>query len=163
VTTFDDPPVRYRVEVDAEADPTVLIDPRLRRRRREIREAARRNRLRIIVSAFIVLLLIGLAAAALYSPLLQLRRVSVLGERHLSESEVVDQSGLHRGDRLIDIDSNAVARRVGALPWVRTVKVSRNWPDGVTIRIVERAAVASVATTSGGRLVIATSTRPCRS
>jgi cell division protein FtsQ len=159
MTTVDDAPPRFRVEVDPDADPTVHIDPRLRTRRREIRLAARRNRRRIVVSALIVLALIGLAIGALYSPLLQLRQLTVLGDRHLTTSEVVDQSGLREGDRLIDIDTAAVAARVRRLPWVRTVAVSRQWPDGVRIRIVERVAEAAVATASGGRLVIATGGR----
>jgi cell division protein FtsQ len=158
-TTLDDRPVRLRVEVDADADPTVHMEPRLRARRIEIRKAARRNRRRIVVSAASVVVLIGLAVGALYSPLLQLRAVTVLGDRHLTASEIVDSSGLRIGDRLIDVDSTAAARRVGRLPWVRTVHVTRHWPDSVTIAVVERAAVATVATASGGRLVIATGGR----
>jgi hypothetical protein len=64
-TTVDDQPVRLRVEVDADADPTVHMEPRLRARRIEIRKAARRNRRRIIISAALVVLLVGLAAGAL--------------------------------------------------------------------------------------------------
>jgi cell division protein FtsQ len=159
VTTFDEPPTRLRVEVDPDADPTVHMEPRFRARRIEIRKAARRNRRRIVVSALLVALLIGLAAGALYSPLLQLRHVTVLGDRHLTQSDIVEASRLQGGDRLIDIDTSAVASRVSRLPWVRTVQVSRNWPDSVTIRVVERAAVARVATASGGQLVIATGGR----
>ena len=157
--TIDDQPVKVRVEVDADADPTHHMEPRLRQRRIEIRKAARRHRRRLIISVLVVALLIGLAAGALYSPLLQVRQVAVLGERHLSEADIVDASGLHRGDRLIDIDSTAVARRIGRLPWVRQVHVERRWPDGMAVRVIERAAVATVATASGGRLVIATGGR----
>jgi len=158
-TTIQDQPVKLRIEVDPDADPTVHMEPRLRARRIEIRQAAKRNRRRIIISAGLVVLLVGLAAGALYSPLLQLRHVTVLGDRHLTSSEVIATSKLRVGDRLIDVDSSAVASRIARLPWVRTVRVTRRWPDGVAIQMTERDAVALVATPSGSRLVIATGGR----
>ncbi len=157
-TTLDDTP-KVRIEVDAEADPVISIEPRLRQRRIELRQAARRNRRRIVISVLIVALLAGLGAGALYSPLLEIRHVRVLGAGHLSRGDVIEASGIKAGDRLIDLDSGAVERRVGQLPWVRTVTVTRNWPDGVTIDLFERAAVARVATASGVDLVISTGRR----
>jgi cell division protein FtsQ len=135
------------------------MEPRLRARRVEIRQAARRHRRRFVASAGVVALLAGLCAGALYSPLLEIRHITVLGAGHLTPSEVIGSSGIRVGSRLIDVDSRAAAQRVGRQPWVRTVTVTRNWPDGVTIRIQERAAVAVVGTPSGTRLVVSTGRR----
>jgi cell division protein FtsQ len=47
------------------------------------------------------------------------------------------------------VDTDAVAARVGALPPVGSVMVSRSWPNTLVIEVTERVPVAIVATADG--------------
>lgn len=50
--------------------------------------------------------------------------------------------GVVRGSRMLEIDLNAVQRRMERLPWVRSVWVKRRFPALLMIRVVEKVAVA---------------------
>jgi cell division protein FtsQ len=154
-----DPPIILlpgAADVDADAEPVLHIEPRLRARRVEIRRAARRHRRRVAMGVTSLLLLLGAAAGALYSPLLDVDHIRVAGAYHLGAGEVARVSGLRRGDRLFDLDPARAAAKVEGIPWVRDARVERRWPDGVVIRVTERTPVATVATSSGTKRVITT-------
>ena len=53
------------------------------------------------------------------------------------------------GTPLARVDTDAVAARVGALPPVASVEVSRSWPGTLVIDVTERSPVAAVATPTG--------------
>ena len=89
-------------------------------------------------------LLIVLAAATaawwLYqSPALSVRRVSVTGNSVLPAEGLKQVAGLE-GESLFNPDLAAAERRLEALPLVKDARVSRDWPFGVTVTIVERTA-----------------------
>jgi cell division protein FtsQ len=156
---FREPPVVLlpgAADIDADAEPELRIEPKLRARRIEIRRAARRHRRRMVVSVGLLVLFVAAAAAALYSPLLDVDHIRVAGSYHMGRAQVVEASGIREGDRLFDLDPNAAVRKVERLPWVRTARVERRWPDGVTIRVTERAPVATIATEGGSKLAITT-------
>lgn len=142
------------VEVDANAEPVLRIEPRLRARRIELRRAARRQRRRIAAAVLAVVALIGAAVGAVYSPLLAVDRIDVSGADHLSAAQVATASGISRGDRIVSVDLAAARHRVERLGWVRAARVERVWPDTVTIRVTERSPVATVEA-DGRRLLIA--------
>ena len=55
------------------------------------------------------------------------------------------------GGPLATVDLDAIAARVKRLPAVKSVDVSRAWPDKVRIDVTERRAVAVIEPQSGGR------------
>jgi len=57
---------------------------------------------------------------------------------------VVAAAGVPTGEALARVDVDAITDRIEALPPVRSVDVSRQWPDQVLIRVQERTAVAVV-------------------
>jgi cell division protein FtsQ len=76
------------------------------------------------------------------SPLLAVDEVSVRGTAHETVDAVRMAAGVSPGDALLFVDTGAVARGVERLPWVASAKVSREFPNGVTITVTERAPVA---------------------
>lgn len=144
------------VVVDAEAEPVLRIEPRLRARRIELRRAARRQRRRIIVALCAVVVVLGGGIASLYSPLLSVGNIEVSGAYHLSAEQVARSSGIKRGDRMFDLDVAAARRRLSRLSWVYSVRIERQWPRSVRIRVTERSPLATVETHDGRRLVVAT-------
>ncbi len=70
--------------------------------------------------------------------------MQVLGARHTPLGEVLAVTGLAARPPLIDVETGADAAALERLPWVRTARVRRDWPDGVTVSIVERRPVAAL-------------------
>jgi cell division septal protein FtsQ len=77
------------------------------------------------------------------SPRFALREVRAAATLHISHDEIVSLAGAELGDRLLAIDTDAVAARVATHPWVASVRVRRQLPSALAIDIVERRAVAS--------------------
>jgi len=72
-----------------------------------------------------------------HSPVLSIRSVQVDGTSALSEETVLDVAGL-KGDSLFSPDFDGARERLLALPLVMDAQVSRDWPSGAHITIVER-------------------------
>jgi cell division protein FtsQ len=98
----------------------------------------------------IIGIIVGVAWALLGSRFLVVRSVQVTGTSKLvPRSEVLAAAGIPLGLPLIRVDSDAVARRVERIRQVQSAQVSRGWPDGVTITVVQRTPLFTVP--AGGR------------
>lgn len=125
--------------------------------RRTRRRFARRQWARRWLSLRYVLALVLLVAAAgtavwlvFFSTGLQVHTVQVTGNQVLSDRDVRRAAGVRTGEQLALVDLDRAQRRVGSLAEVASVDVTRRWPDGVEIAVVEREAIAVVEL--GGRL-----------
>lgn len=113
----------------------VRTDPRFSRRRRSV-ERVRRRRIAIRMAATAAVA--GLAAAVVWSPLLDVREVRVVGARHTGSGVVVAAAGVEGGENLLFVPTDEIVRRTQALPWVADVLVDRMLPGTVRIKVVER-------------------------
>ena len=125
------------------------MDPRIRRRRVEVRRQEGRRRLRVLVGITAVAATGCGGWVATDSPLLDLDRVVVEGGAHTPPAEARLASGLRRGAPLVEVDEEAAARGVERLPWVERATVRRLWPGEVRILLVERRPVAVITSVSG--------------
>lgn len=116
----------------------VPIDPRIRRRRIEVRRVEGRRRLRFLIAILSVLLVSTGGWLTTRSPLLDVDAVHVAGAQQTPVDEVRRAAGLRAGLPMIDVDEGAVVARVEAVPWVDQARVNRQWPARVTISITER-------------------------
>ena len=96
-------------------------------------------------------ILVGLAVAAvgvlagwvvLYSSLLAVRQVEIVGTSRVSTAQVEAVAAVPTGTPLARIDLSSVAGRVRSLPAVRDATVSRRWPRAVEIEVWERVPAA---------------------
>lgn len=114
------------------------VDPRILARRRAVRVAAVRRRRRVAWSlAAVAALALGLAALA-RSPLFAITDVAVTGVSGDQATAVTAAAGVAIGDNLLDADLDGIAERVGALPWVAGVQVSRQPPSTVALAVDAR-------------------------
>jgi cell division protein FtsQ len=81
---------------------------------------------------------------------LSARVVTVTGADHVTAAAVIDAAGLSGQPPLVSVDPAATAAKIERLPWVLRASVSRHWPDGVRITVVERTPVAVVAAGASG-------------
>ena len=134
------------------------IDPRIRARRIAVRRSTGRRRLRIVAVAASVVAVGLVALVVTRTPLLDVDRVEVVGAgARPSAEDVVAAAGLDPGGQpLLDVDLDAVERRVDALPWVAAADGrpgtgrARSWS-----RIEERQPVAVAPADGGGWVVLA--------
>ncbi len=125
-------------------------------RARSVRRASWRWKLGVPL----VVLLLAAGYWFVYSgPLLVLRSVAVPGVAGSTATEVRTAAHLPAGEPLSRLDLASAQARVARIPIVRSVSLSRSWPQTVTIRVALRQPVAVVKDTSGAlRLADATGT-----
>lgn len=118
------------------------------------RRARRRRRVRPLVVIAAVTTVVGAGLwVALYSPVLRLTGVTVEGTSRLSAAQVLAAADVPIGHSLVSVSPQAVRERVRRLAAVRDAAVTRQWPHGLLIRVVERTPAAAVATADGVILV----------
>jgi cell division protein FtsQ len=79
------------------------------------------------------------------SPRFEVREISVTAGEQVERDEILALAEVAEGDRLLEIDTDAVAAQVARHPWVATVRVRRQLPAALAIEVTERHAVAAVA------------------
>jgi cell division protein FtsQ len=118
---------------------------------------ARRNRLRVAVPwlvAAAVVVLIGAGGLVVWlGPALPVDSVRVVGAQLVPVDDVRAAAGVRPGTPLARVDVGAVHRRVAALPPVREVRIGRDLPGTVVIRISERTPAAVVERPGGPWLI----------
>jgi len=134
----------------AELPELVEEDPRIAERRLAVQLERRHRRRRWFLAVLIVFTVMAGAWLVTRTALFDVDEIKVQGVAHATPEQVVEASGLHLGDQLLDIQPSAVASRVATLPWVDGVEVERRMGGVVTIVVSERTAVATVADAMGG-------------
>lgn len=135
------------------------VDPRLRRRRAEVDRAAGRRRLGVLVALLALIATGVLAVVTLHSSLFSARHVTVTGEVATPPSRILQVSGLSTNPPLLDLNTAKAAAAIEQLPWIERATVTRDWPDGATVSVVERRAVASWTVRKGDVLLLDASGR----
>jgi len=125
------------------------IDPRIRRRRVEVKRDEGRRRLRVLLTGLGFFLAVAAAVGLVHSPLLTVSSVSVLGARATDPTAIVQIARLDTHPLMVDVHAASINRQVAALPWVKTAKTERHWPQSVRITVTERVAVAQLEAGSG--------------
>jgi len=99
---------------------------------------------------------LALAAAGygiLHLPWFSALHVKVKGVSGAREQEVLSVSGLYGKPPLISISPSGLERRLERIPWVGIARVTRNWPDAVSVSVSVREPVAQV-TSGPGQVAI---------
>lgn len=87
-----------------------------------------------------VLAAAGLVAyGASLSPFLDVDHVVVRGAQHTPATQLERAAGVAKGDALFWFSTGDAVHGLEALPFVKTAKVTKEWPDTVRIVVTERA------------------------
>lgn len=122
--------------------PSVVVDPRMRRRRMEVQRDQGRRRWRRTLWVLVPLLALVVMVALAHTPLLDVDHIEVEGSGETSQGAIVQASWIARGDPMLTLDEGAAERRIGQLPWVAEANVTREWPGTVYITVTSRTPVA---------------------
>ena len=114
------------------------------RQRRHTSRRRRRGRFRGLYRALSIL---AVAAALIVACVVffRINEVSVQGNVRYTAQEIIQASGVELGDNLITLPKCRVAGTlIARLPYVRSVSIHRQFPDGVLLAVSEHTAAAAV-------------------
>jgi len=94
------------------------------------------------IAALVVLSVAVVAYLVMFTSLLGVRSVEVIGAKDISKDAVLKAAAIENGTPMVRLDADEAAARVAKLPRVFEVVVERSWPSTVEIIITERAPVA---------------------
>jgi len=119
-------------------------------------QAQRRERFlsRCLSGLKVVLLFAGFAATSLLlilvydaitqSPYFEARRITVKGNRRLSQNTILQQTNLKLRDNILSVNVSAIRSKILVHPWIAGVEVNRELPDAIHIRVKEHVPIAII-------------------
>lgn len=113
--------------------------------RRGPRRSRRTLLLRVGVGATVLLVLAGAVWWALTAPVFAVVRIESGAYRFTSETELQDVFSHYLGHNIWTLQTGAVAEHVGALPWIRDLRVGRRLPNTLEVDFREWAPLLKVA------------------
>jgi cell division protein FtsQ len=93
------------------------------------------------------------------SPRFQVKQIDISPAQHVRREELLALAAVALGDKLLTIDTDAVAARLATHPWVARAQVKRDLPSVLHIDLVERRA-AAVASLGAGLYLVDENGRP---
>lgn len=115
--------------------------------------APRRRKRGRVLRIVLVAIVLAAAAAGLSrffgGSLFALRRIEVSGNRRARTEEILRAVEPWRSSNLVALDLSAIAHAVRTHPWIERVTLSKRLPDGLSIRVAEKKAVALLRDASG--------------
>ncbi|MEO6472657.1 MAG: FtsQ-type POTRA domain-containing protein [Aeromicrobium sp.] len=116
-----------------------MSEQRFAVRRRE----SRWRRVRIYFYVALALVLVGtLIWLVWFSAILGVRHVKVEGMETLKAHDISVKAAIGQGQPLARVDTSSAEARVASLERIETVDIHRSWPNTITVKVVERHAVA---------------------
>jgi len=117
---------------------------------------------KVLLFLLLLALLLGGGRLALEqitgSPRFALRNVEISPTTRITPDEIVELAQVAEGDRLLKLDTDAIAARVAEHPWAAEVRVMRRLPSVLRFQVTERRAVATV--NLGGLYLVDENGRP---
>lgn len=122
-----------------------MMDPRIEARRRAVREQRAHGSMSRFLLVLIIVALSGLAAWILFrSPLFSIRHLDISGAVQADPQADLAGAGVAIGRPMVAADLAAASERLLADPWIAQAIIHRDWPDRITVDLVERVAAGSV-------------------
>jgi cell division protein FtsQ len=115
-------------------------------RARQVRRTSWRWKVGLPLAALVVAAAVWLVY---WGPVFVVKDVAVRGVSASAADEVRVAAAVPQGVQLARLDLSGAQRRVARIPAVRSVRVARTWPDGVTITVTLRQPVAVVKDANG--------------
>lgn len=98
----------------------------------------RRRRKTILFYTLLFFLVIAIAVILSFTVLFRMETISVEGSSRYSQEEIVEASGLKKGENLFRLDLETASLTLEtALPYIGNAKIRRKLPDGVVIYVEE--------------------------
>ena len=114
------------------------------RRRRAYKITAKRAR-----AAGVMCLAFVCIALLFISPLFNIRSIYVRGNNHLSSKEILDASGIKKGDNIFSVNTTRAVNNIEKLSRADKCQIERTLPGKVTLTVTEKTESAYVKVKTG--------------
>jgi cell division protein FtsQ len=118
------------------------------------RKVARRHAVGPVLAVLAVVGAVWGLVALWQAPIFTVNRVDVIGTQHLSRSDVLRLAAVPDGATLLRLPGGEISSRIEASPWVAQVHLSRRFPHGLAVIVVERVPVAMVDAGGAGQWLV---------
>ncbi|RPA63460.1 FtsQ-type POTRA domain-containing protein [Gordonia oryzae] len=110
-----------------------------------MRVLPQRRRPRIVLGVVLtVVVVVGLVLIAYLTPLMSVRNIEISDNRTVPGAQILGAAAVASGTPLLQVDTEAVARRIAAIPSISSARVQRSYPSTLQITVSERVPVAVV-------------------
>ncbi|MBZ4644978.1 MAG: cell division protein FtsQ [Petroclostridium sp.] len=92
----------------------------------------------------LLLLLIGVLLISLFLPVFNIAAIDVKGNDRVSAQDIIDASGIEKGINIFRADLVKAKTNIRKIPYIDSVKISRVFPNSITITVVERKPVGYI-------------------
>lgn len=118
-------------------------------RREKLRQIRRKQQLQM---GLIFVIIAGLLASFIWlfsSDLFKIKKVKITGTKHLNDSQIEKAAAVSPKTSLIRVPVKEIEGRLLKNPWIKSVEISRSFPNTLIIEISERKAIALVPVSDG--------------
>ena len=109
--------------------------------------------IRFLIISFVLLLLGETIYYAIILPYSSIAAINISGCSDLSSIEVKKLAGIESNTKWLSINSSEISKRLVSYPGIASATVEKKFPDKVSIKIVERKAVALAFTEVEGKTI----------
>jgi len=129
---------------------SATMDRRIADRRRTVREAGARRRMRWVLALIVATLFGAMVGWLLFeSTLMAVSDIAISGSNQADVASIVAEFGVEEGMPTISADAQGLTASIVADPWVAAADVTVTWPGSVSISVLEHTPTAWVATDNG--------------
>lgn len=103
----------------------------------------KKNKSSLLISIAVSLLLVSALVIGAYAAFVKIksafpvRRVTFIGNKHLTADELRVISGIRRNANLITLSGKKVSEKLLESPWIRSVSVRKEFPDTLSVTVSE--------------------------
>lgn len=103
---------------------------------------------KVLLTGMLIIALLALFGL-IQSPLFNLRQIEVAGNKEVSRQDILALANIGLGTNIFQISPSSVAKSVAMQPLIKSVDVTRQWPDTLVIKVAERQPVAMIPVQNG--------------
>lgn len=82
-------------------------------------------------------ILIGISSYILFSPIYKIRNVIITGNHRISRNEIIQYMSFNYGEHILSFSINDLEKILTKDPRIAWVDVNRNYPDEISVHIIE--------------------------
>jgi cell division septal protein FtsQ len=125
------------------------MDKRVRQRRQRVSRERGRRRAAVIVVCLAVVAAAGLFVWLRSSDVFAVETVTADAVSHIAEEQIAEAAASALGESLLALSTGPIEEELSALPYVRSARLLRRFPNTLHIRVVEHEPAARVQGSDG--------------
>jgi cell division protein FtsQ len=126
-----------------------VMDDRIRDRRQSLGRERGRRRAWIVLPVVVLVIVAGLFVWLRSSSVFAVTTVTATATERVSEEEISAATATARGVSLLKLSIEPIEKALAALPYVRSVRVYRDFPNTLEVQLVEYEPLARLRTLDG--------------